>query len=318
MPNIPSSNQADSSARNEVKPTRTAHPASGPLIVGSSGASDSDAALVMAQVFEDELGLPVQVVTVVTHLPSSFSTGLLPQISTMDDAEQTTQIRKVQAQIKRVLDTDPEWPVSTGFGEAARVLAYEATARGAQLILAGRGRHTMGERLLGGEEVVRMLQLGETPVFATAAGLGALPDRVVVATDFSARSALAARTAISFIHPSSHVFLVTVMPDVEKYGGTWEHQWAHSYRAGLDAAFDNAIGEIARDGFTIEPVTLVGKPAEELVTFAHTQRANLVVCGTQGHGFFRRVILGSVASQLVRGVDCSVLCVPAHGDDVDE
>lgn len=317
MPIIPSSKQADSNRRHEAEPTRTSHPVSGPLIVGSSGASDSDAALVMARVFEGELQLPVQVVTVVPHLPSSFSTGLLPQIATVDDAERTTQVRRVQAQIKRVLDADPHWSITAGFGEAARVLSYEATARGAQLILTGRGRHTMGERLLGGEEVVRMLQLGETPVLATAPNLSTLPDRVVIATDFSARSALAARTALSFIHPSSHVFVVTVMPDVEKWGGTWEHQWAHSYREGLDAAFDNAISEITRDGLTIEPITLVGKPAQELITFAHTQRANLVVCGTQGHGFFRRVILGSVASQLVRGVDCSVLCVPAHGDEIE-
>jgi nucleotide-binding universal stress UspA family protein len=45
----------------------------------------------------------------------------------------------------------------------------------------------------------------------------------------------------------------------------------------------------------------------ELAARAH---ADLVVSGTHGYGFFNRLILGSVATHLVRNAPCSLLAVP--------
>ncbi len=58
------------------------------------------------------------------------------------------------------------------------------------------------------------------------------------------------------------------------------------------------------------PVTakfLVGDPAGELVRFANEALAELIVMGTHGRGGLKRLVLGSVAEQVVRKAACPVL-----------
>jgi nucleotide-binding universal stress UspA family protein len=42
-------------------------------------------------------------------------------------------------------------------------------------------------------------------------------------------------------------------------------------------------------------------------------KPDLVVLGTRGHGRFRRALLGSVASAVLRAARCDVLLVPERG-----
>jgi nucleotide-binding universal stress UspA family protein len=51
-----------------------------------------------------------------------------------------------------------------------------------------------------------------------------------------------------------------------------------------------------------------GNPAEELIRLGRT--ADLVVVGARGHGGFRHLLTGSVASQLVSHAPCPVVVVP--------
>ena len=55
----------------------------------------------------------------------------------------------------------------------------------------------------------------------------------------------------------------------------------------------------------------VGAPANEIVRYAETHRADVIVLGSHGHGLVRRFLLGSVADKLVRQAPCAVLVV-AH------
>lgn len=54
-----------------------------------------------------------------------------------------------------------------------------------------------------------------------------------------------------------------------------------------------------------------GDPAEEIVRLANLYAAELVVIGSRGLKGFDRVIQGSVSSQVLENVDCSVLVVKA-------
>ena len=65
-----------------------------------------------------------------------------------------------------------------------------------------------------------------------------------------------------------------------------------------------------REALVIEPVTLTGNAADEILRYAREQQADLIVCSAHGQGFLRRLILGSVATTLVRNAECSVLVVP--------
>ncbi|MGA2122611.1 MAG: universal stress protein [Methanoregula sp.] len=62
-------------------------------------------------------------------------------------------------------------------------------------------------------------------------------------------------------------------------------------------------------GVNLETVTLEGKPAAEIVRFAAENGIDLIVIGTQGKRGFERLLLGSVAEQVVRLAPCKVLVV---------
>lgn len=62
-----------------------------------------------------------------------------------------------------------------------------------------------------------------------------------------------------------------------------------------------------------QPVTLdvaEGDPAEEIVEFAASQGADILVLGTQGHSALERFFLGSVAEAVLRRAPCPILAVP--------
>jgi nucleotide-binding universal stress UspA family protein len=50
--------------------------------------------------------------------------------------------------------------------------------------------------------------------------------------------------------------------------------------------------------------------AREIVRVAAERPAGLIVMGTQGHGGFERLLLGSVTEKVLRKASCPVLTVP--------
>lgn len=50
---------------------------------------------------------------------------------------------------------------------------------------------------------------------------------------------------------------------------------------------------------TSKSVILEGHPAEEIINYATKVNADLIVCGTRGHGGFSALLLGSIAHKLV-------------------
>ena len=67
----------------------------------------------------------------------------------------------------------------------------------------------------------------------------------------------------------------------------------------------------ALDPESVTTAVEVGAPANEIVRYAETHRADVIVLGSHGHGLVRRFLLGSVADKLVRQAPCAVLVV-AH------
>jgi K+-sensing histidine kinase KdpD len=52
---------------------------------------------------------------------------------------------------------------------------------------------------------------------------------------------------------------------------------------------------------------LEGSAAEEIIRYATEQAMDLIVMGTHGRTGLERLLMGSVAEQVVRGAPCSVL-----------
>jgi nucleotide-binding universal stress UspA family protein len=62
---------------------------------------------------------------------------------------------------------------------------------------------------------------------------------------------------------------------------------------------------------TVDHFFLVGEPAEEIVRLAGKQRADIIVMGTHGRRGFGRLLMGSVAEQVVRKAACPVVTIKA-------
>ncbi len=60
------------------------------------------------------------------------------------------------------------------------------------------------------------------------------------------------------------------------------------------------------DGIEVRHVLLEGSPAEEIIRYATEQAVDLIVMGTHGRTGLERLLMGSVAEQVVRGAPCSV------------
>jgi nucleotide-binding universal stress UspA family protein len=194
-------------------------------------------------------------------------------------------------------------------GDPARVLTGHARTCDARVLVTGRGRHQLIGRMLGGELLPRLLEVGDVPIFAVEPTLQRLPRRVVMAMDFSEQSLYAAQVALGFVAPDALITLVHVTPRTR--------DWDSVTRASDDVYQRQARTSLAQVRASLEraelrfaEILLSGKPAETLIAYATDNDADLIVSATHGYGAVRRAMLGSVASTLVRSAPCSVLCVP--------
>lgn len=67
--------------------------------------------------------------------------------------------------------------------------------------------------------------------------------------------------------------------------------------------------KLAKSGFQIRESLRLGKPADEILTVAKQDKADLIVTGAKGLGAIRRVLLGSVSTRVVHHAHCGVLVV---------
>jgi nucleotide-binding universal stress UspA family protein len=281
-------------------PSRIPRLPTGPIIVASDGAPDSDAALVAARIFASRTGAPVRVVGALEPMAiQTFEIGTVPADPSMLGPRRTMLREGIHDQLRRLAPRDAAVPVAIRDGIAPQVIASEAHAAHASLLVLGRGRHGLVDRLMQGETVLRVLQLADVPVLAVEPGAAELPKRVLIATDFSPHSIYAAKVALSLVDPEAIVHL------------------AHASRGREPIAeeLEKVIHEIGADDREVHRIILRGDPGRELVNFATRSNVDLAVSGTHGYGFFNRLVLGSVATALVRGAPCSVLVVPGHALD---
>jgi nucleotide-binding universal stress UspA family protein len=267
----------------------------GPIVAATDSSSEADAAIVAAELVSTRTGAPVQVVSVLEPFVATAAGWDSTPVAADVFAERHTRLREaVKAQLQRVLPADTAYPITILTGAAAPSLAVAAHDRHARLLTLGRGRHGLAGRLFLGETIPRLLQLADVPLLAAEPGFDTLPRRVLIATDFSPYSVFAARVALSVVDPDTTFFLAHVAPEI----------------GGYHAAFERVREEIGIEPGRVQTMVLTGDPSRALVDFATSMNVDLVVSGTHGYGFFNRLVLGSVATQLVRGAPCSVLVVP--------
>ncbi|MBS0657070.1 MAG: universal stress protein [Verrucomicrobia bacterium] len=149
-------------------------------------------------------------------------------------------------------------------------------------------------------------------------------ETILVPTDFSAPAGLALRSAVQLAGAGgARVLLLHVFDDSDYIVGTalgigsQLTAMAELRDHNLAAAEKRleALAETARQGgCEVEAVFTVGSPAAEIVRLAAQRSVDLIALSTHGRTGWRRLILGSVAEQVVREAPCGVLAVHAHPD----
>ena len=77
------------------------------------------------------------------------------------------------------------------------------------------------------------------------------------------------------------------------------------------------LGEICEKLGPCTEHLVEGPPGDMIVRFARENHTDMIVMGTHGHEGLKRLVMGSVAEQVVRHAPCAVLIIKADADDED-
>lgn len=289
--------------------------AGGPVLVACDGTAVSHEALFNAgRLAASAFGGVLEVIGVCEPVPGvAAGMDVLPVPAELDEARRATMLDDLRRAVRISAAGDPSWPIAVLTGSPARVLAGEAERRGASLIVMGIGRHNPLDRLFGTETTLATLRESRVPVLAVGPEFPAVPSRAVVGLDFSVASRQAARLALHLLAPGGHLTLVHVRPRFEHPSADWQ-AWDVEYGRTLPPLFDQVRAQLhVPDGIRVDTVAVRGDPAPALLAFAQQANADLVAVGTQRHSPLERLVVGSVATRVLRTVRVGVLAVPATG-----
>ncbi|QJR36936.1 universal stress protein [Gemmatimonas groenlandica] len=285
----------------------------GPVLVACDGASASSEALFNAgRLAIRALGGPLQVLGVCEPTPgvaAGMDVLLVP--AELDEARRALMVEDVRRAISISAAGDPAWDVDVQLGSPARLLATEAFRRHASVIVMGIGRHNPLDRLFGTETTLATLRESRVPVLAVCPSFPTTPTHAVVGLDFSAASVQSARLAARLLAPNGRLTLVHVRPRFEHPSADWQ-AWDADYGRTLPPLFDQVRTQLdPPEGVTVDTVTVRGDPASSLLSFAQQAQCDLIAVGTQRHSFLERLMVGSVATRVLRTARCGVLAVPS-------
>lgn len=249
-------------------------------------------------------------VIVVTAIPSPIGGSFAPALPA--DAFTRLQEQAVSAAEQAAAEIGGRAEVVESLSPA-RGVEQLAEDIGADLIVIGCSKAEPG-RVRAGRQARHMMHGASCAVLMAPVGhadSGTYPERIGVAVNGSAESAHAVVTA-AVLAEGGTLSVISVATDFAEYWGHWGATFALSDLA--EAARDVARTDV-EEAMAMLPVTatsegivLEGSAAIELK--GKSRDLDLLCLGSRRFGPVRRVLLGSVTSELVGDVGCAVLVSP--------
>jgi nucleotide-binding universal stress UspA family protein len=300
-----------SSTTSELHPSSQAHGRvhTGPVLVavGEHGQHVIRAAATLAPALGDH----VHVYSAVELLPVEILATEPPLIPpSLEEERRASRLERVRACVDEVIERGRGWEVEVEHGDPSASVCRRARELDASLIVIGIGRHHPIDRIVGAEMTLRVIRNASCPVFAVVGELTTRPVEVIVATDFSPPCALAIEAALPLLGDHATLHLVHVwessastepmMLDIEQ-----------AYEKSLPGRFARFVAALRLpQGVTVLTETREGKVVPQLLAYAESHHADLVIAGRHGLNPLARLFVGSVTTALVRGATCSVLVTP--------
>lgn len=215
-------------------------------------------------------------------------------------------------------DLTPVPTVTVLAGDPFRVIVDEANQVEADLIVMGAHRKRLLGDIFTGTTIERVIRLAGRPVLMVNHRHDESYSNVLAAVDLSETSAHALRTArdLGLLDPDRdgavHGF-VPLGEGMMYYAGVDRDRIEEHVAISANQARKAVAGFLRDNGFGgMSNLLLIeeGTPFEAIKTGVNQLQPRLLVIGTRGYGGLKRVLLGSVADEVLRRAECDVLAVP--------
>jgi len=284
-------------------------PNSSSVVVATDGREQSDGAI-RAGALLAERGRAWRIVSVVPPFPV-----VSPELDLRIGAEVIEASREerhavVNAQIRRLLGNGVKVDIDVRSGHPADTISRVAGEANATLVVTGLGRHRLIDRLLSDETALQIIRTAPTPALAVPMEFSRLPQTAIVGVDFSDASMHAARAALEMVSDTATIYLANVAPreDVLSLATGGQAAYESQAKAELRQFVDRLQPP---DRMHMQPVVRQGDPGGALLSYADETHSDLIAIGTRGLGLVSRLLLGSVATKVIRASTIPVLTVPA-------
>jgi nucleotide-binding universal stress UspA family protein len=235
--------------------------------------------------------------------------------------------REAVERVEAVLGDDLEVETDLLYGTPHEAILADAADHDADLVVMGTHGRTGLDRLLVGSTTERVVRLADRPVFTV--GPDAEPTdgyrNVLVPTDGSSGVEPAIECALdvaeAFDATVHGLFVADVRSFMSEDGG-YDVPVPDAVIDALEEQGESATATVAemasaRD-VAAETEVVDGVPTSGILDYADQHDVDLVVMGTHGRTGFGRLLLGSVAENVVRKADCPVLTVRRDDANADE
>lgn len=292
------------------------------ILVAIDGSEPSNLATELVGNLIWPAGTTIRLVTVEPYLDTMFGEPWMAMAppSSLDIEEELVQRQNVLLEAAAQVLKRPGLTVETSVprGRPATAIVQEATEVGSDLIVLGARGHGQWESTLLGSVSAEVVDHAPCP--ALVARMPTL-ERIVLAEDGS-EGAAGARTLLAGWPPLASVPVRVV--SVVSVPAPWQSGVSpllmeaafEAYRDSLRQTRDrlNVVARGTADGLAAGgrqtgAEVRVGDPAREVVAVATEFGASLIVMGSRGITGLRRLLLGSVARNVLHHAPCSVLIV---------
>ncbi|MCQ4269505.1 MULTISPECIES: universal stress protein [Pseudomonas] len=259
------------------------------LVVATDLSSRSDRALLRAAQLAGRFGCEWTILHVVDDdVPSVLVERVVSQVNDL-----------LLAKAEKLAEVAGQWPrVMVASGNVEETIIEVARGLSAEVLLVGTHRRLALRQLFLGSTSERVIRSSPIPVLRVGSA-NAPYERLLLALDLSPRSADVLRTTralglLEALHPMVlHAFVPGEGAEAQA------RQALRQFFRGQHVEFDDYQLLVAGE----EPLAIVSRLPLEV-------QPQLLAIGTPGRETSDNHMHGSVAVELLRGLDCDILCVP--------